>query len=255
MANREFAAWCDLATAKIRYGPDREAVSAELHAHLEDKYDALTAKGLPPEEAAEKALESMGSAQEIAPQLGKIHRPWLGYIYSVTQIIALPLCAFVVFALGHHLLMSLGLIIDPDGVGLTVDPPPGAAVYHQEQDAYVFADGYYVQVVQSILIPEQESLYFQTKAIYGSWMNGFSALDHVWGVDDLGNYYSSAAEYERLPKSIVNYGGMVASYGLQVSNWRIVGFDTRAKWLELHYDRDGRDIVLRIELRGGAARG
>lgn len=71
--------WLDTATAKIRFRPDRKAVRRELEAHLEDLLDA---SGL--EEDA--ALRAMGDPAEIAEELGRIHRPWLGYLWRLSQL-------------------------------------------------------------------------------------------------------------------------------------------------------------------------
>ena len=79
--------WLDKATAKIRFGPDRKAVRRELEAHLEDLREA---SGL----EEEAALEAMGDPAEIAEELGRLHKPWLGYLWRVSQA-ALALAAIV----------------------------------------------------------------------------------------------------------------------------------------------------------------
>ena len=83
-----FSLWCQKATEKIRYSPDRRVVCQELMDHLEDHRDALMKQGLTREEAERKSLDAMGSAEEIAPQLGAIHKPWLGYLFSTVRAIA-----------------------------------------------------------------------------------------------------------------------------------------------------------------------
>lgn len=72
-----FDDWCYHAVAEIRFKPDREAVFRELKNHLEDHYEYLLAQGTVPEKAMTLAMEAMGDPEEIAPQLGKIHKPWL----------------------------------------------------------------------------------------------------------------------------------------------------------------------------------
>ena len=75
MENKQLIQWCESATKLIRYGPDREAVCAELLAHLEDHRDALMAQGLTWEDASSAALKEMGNATEIAEDLAKVHTP------------------------------------------------------------------------------------------------------------------------------------------------------------------------------------
>ena len=74
--------WLDAATAKIRFSPDRKAVRRELEAHLEDLREA---SGL--EEDA--ALKAMGDPAGIAEELGRLHRPWWGYLWRTSQVILL----------------------------------------------------------------------------------------------------------------------------------------------------------------------
>ena len=82
--------WLDRATAGIRFKPDREEVRAELSAHLEDK--ALDFQrifpGLTEAEARERAVSEMGDPMEIGKELAKIHRPWLGYLWRASQVLA-----------------------------------------------------------------------------------------------------------------------------------------------------------------------
>ena len=82
--------WLDRATAGIRFTPDREEVRAELSAHLEDK--ALDFQrifpGLTEEEAQERAAAEMGDPVEIGKELAKIHKPWLGYLWRASQVLA-----------------------------------------------------------------------------------------------------------------------------------------------------------------------
>ena len=68
-----FDLWCQTATEKIRYRPDRKAVAAELMAHLEDHRDALMERGLSQKEAERKAVTAMGSAQEIAARVQTVN--------------------------------------------------------------------------------------------------------------------------------------------------------------------------------------
>ena len=81
--------WLDRATAGIQFKPDRKEVRAELSAHLEDK--ALDFQrifpGLTEAEARERAVSEMGDPMEIGKELAKVHKPWLGYIWRVSQVL------------------------------------------------------------------------------------------------------------------------------------------------------------------------
>ena len=94
-------AWLDTATGGIRFDPDRAAVRKELADHLEDKQAALCRAfpDMAPEEAEQRALDSMGDPEEIGRELEKIHRPWLGYLWRASQML-LALCLLWTIGVG-----------------------------------------------------------------------------------------------------------------------------------------------------------
>ena len=93
--------WLDTATKGIRFGPDRRAVRKELADHLEDKHAALCRAfpDIPPEEAEQRALDSMGDPAEIGRELARLHRPWLGYLWRASQVL-LALCLLWTISVG-----------------------------------------------------------------------------------------------------------------------------------------------------------
>ena len=99
--------WLDTAVGGIRFRPDRKAVREELQAHLEDKAADLRRifPDMTGEEAAERAVEEMGDAAEIGTELARLHKPWLGYLWTASRVLlglALALAAV-------ELLLTLGL--------------------------------------------------------------------------------------------------------------------------------------------------
>ena len=95
--------WLDTATRRIRFGPDRRAVRAELEAHLEDKALDLQRlfPSLSPAQAWAQAAADMGDAEEIGRDLARIHRPGLGYAWRISQLaLLLTLAALAVRLLG-----------------------------------------------------------------------------------------------------------------------------------------------------------
>ena len=79
--------WLDTAVRGIRFGPDREAVRAELYGHLEDKIADLRRifPDLKREEAEDMALSQMGDPDAIGRELARLHRPWLGYLWRASR--------------------------------------------------------------------------------------------------------------------------------------------------------------------------
>lgn len=245
----DFYTWCYHAVAEIRYKPDREDVLRELMAHLEDHYDALIAEGHSPEKAKRLALEAMGSAEEIAPQLGAIHKPWLGYLYRIVKPLAIAAFAWAMFLLiaffGSHI---HSVISTANYNSLQSEGEGGLYIQPNVSDS---SDGYRFKITEAAVNAEGDTLYLELQTTHWPWMQGTAIANHFWAVDSLGNYYASRmeAQYDDIPK--VTYRGGFYSQGFSSQDLKISHFDPNAEWVELHYDRDGRDIVLRITLTGG----
>ena len=100
--------WLDTAVAGIRFKPDQRAVRAELQAHLEDKTADLRRifPDMTDEEAEVRAVEEMGDAAEIGKELARLHKPWLGYLWTASRV----LLGLGLALLAVELLLTLGLI-------------------------------------------------------------------------------------------------------------------------------------------------
>ena len=71
MASPQFNEFCDRVCRRVRFRPDRAAITAELAAHLEDHAAALMERGVPEEEAAQQAVSAMGDPDEIGKEIGR----------------------------------------------------------------------------------------------------------------------------------------------------------------------------------------
>ena len=248
--NEKLKNWCASATAQIRYKPDRAEVEAELMAHIEDKADALRAKGVPEEEINGEVLRSMGSAEAIAPQLAAIHKPWLGYIYRTAAVLTAITCLLAVFlwgTFGGNLLFKL---IDTANFDSLI-ANHGQLKHYSHPNVSDSSDGYRFQVTEAGLDATGHVLYLELQVTYWPWMADTNATRYIWATDSKGNYYASQAEaaYQNIPR--VSFGGEMSTGGISCLGLNILHFSDTANWVELHYDRDGRDIVLRIDLTGG----
>ena len=88
--------WLNTATAKIRFIPDRKAVQRELSGHITDLQEHYMEKGMDEESAETAALEAMGDPEAIAADLGRLHKPWPGYLWQLSRvllILAIAVCA------------------------------------------------------------------------------------------------------------------------------------------------------------------
>ena len=76
----------DSVCAKVRFTPARKQIAAELQAHIEDRAAMLEAHGVAPEDAAARAVASMGDPEEIGVALDKEHSPFWGWMAIWTDI-------------------------------------------------------------------------------------------------------------------------------------------------------------------------
>ena len=81
-----FDVWLTTAVSGIKFPYDREEVRQELADHFEDK--TLDLMRIYPElseaEAEKMALERMGDAEELKEELARIHKPWVGTVWTVS---------------------------------------------------------------------------------------------------------------------------------------------------------------------------
>ena len=268
--------WCEIATCRIRFGPDRKKVTDELMGHLEDRRDALMEQGMDEQEATEKALEAMGDAKEIAPQLAAVHRPFWGYLLrssKIAAIILLCLCLLTVDKYVKNLklqetptlrdfdiyttesygadtnrtLLHLShpdLSFTSDGSRFVISD--AALVIHPRPDGSLFPPALYIRMRQTSILP----CLAQEKYFASFW---FTAATGFNARDSLGNEYH--IYFERISDSTPG----IASYTVQSGIFTythelwINNFPPEAEWVDICYERDGRAFSLRIYLDGGDA--
>ena len=122
---RNMEHWLEAATSGIRFKPDREAVKEELRGHFEDKVaDLQRFYHISPEEAEGMALERMGDAKKIGAELAKIYKPWLGYLWRLSQAMAV--------------LMALLALYCSTNLGFWVDSPVSNWQEHRQWSRELF---------------------------------------------------------------------------------------------------------------------
>ncbi|MBQ1931504.1 MAG: hypothetical protein II347_05090 [Lachnospiraceae bacterium] len=252
--------WCRQAVSQIKYPPDRQMVHQELKAHMEDRYEAYLERGFSEKEAEAKALEAMGSAQEIAPQLAAIHRPFWGYLLSISRYVLIVLLCIVLFP---FLLYVEDLDIrKPEYLYVLGDRDPyldeeyldNKRLIYVEPKTKVRSDGYTFQVTKAAVwdLGTMKTFHFQMDvSSLLIWSEQADIGRWFWAEDSAGNYYYSFYEAYDSEKHVRgnNYrtGLFTETYEMWLSGYE--GEDLQ--WVDLHYDRSGRDLVLRIDLTGG----
>lgn len=266
MFSREFYYWCRDAVCKIKYWKDRNKVYAELYAHLEERYESLKEQGMSHEEAEKKALDAMGDAGELAPQLAAIHKPYWAYGMLVTRFFA-ALLLILCLSWGIDYALTLNICFTNPWVspGYTVwDPYTKGGeerISHVKPNVSDSADGYTFRVKEAALwrtyfdeLPEDgreyfDALYMKLTATNPSpWMQEGMGVHWMWAVDNTGTFYESFEQVNDRDIPRVSFrpyrsGLFTWTYELEFQK-----LQPDIRWMELHYDRDGRDVVLRVDL-------
>ncbi len=277
--------WLDTAVSGIRFGPDRAEVRQELLEHLEDKTLDLQRvfPDIPEEEARERALSAMGDAEELKVSLAKIHRPWLGWLWTASRIPAI----FMLSLVGIYLLFWLVMIplsMWDQEARLTMFGQKETVWSREVREQSVplepaperpVVDGCLLTMERAWLVEEgavypedkqpTEGLTLQAEISVRSprfWVNDYTGLrTRLAAEDDLGNRYPSWQERWDDP------------YGYQEERWvggretprnppmftlrpftqRYVFFvydvDPAAEELRLEYDWMGREFSMTVELK------
>ena len=272
MSRPEFDLWCESAVSGIRYKPDRSKVYDELRAHLEDRCAAMQDAGVPEAEAVKRTLTAMGSAEEVAEQMEKIHRPFWGYLLRAARWLLLIAAVLALFTVPHWIAnqgISTEESMFPDIYfehdTLENGELHGERVFYAEPMARDFSDGYRFTLTKASEWHEEglidgrkidDNSFFLSVEVFNlrPWMQYSEALREFYAVDSLGNRYeafnrSSNGVAPRLAGNPVRTGLCTVTWELWLSAYCSHGAD----WIELRYDRSGRDVRLRIDLTGGDA--
>lgn len=259
---QEFYYWCRDAVRKIKYIPDRNKVYLELRNHMQERYDALLERGVSPKDAVKQTVAAMGDANEVAEQLAAIHKPFWAYTLVFTRFVAIVML-FLTLGWGvYYFVHELEYLRDKelDGFNMGV----GECYYTAKANVSDSSDGYTFRVTDVAIwrndLPEEVN----GKAYYDQlilrlevhnplpWAPEQRVLEHMWAIDSSGTYHDHAL-YETTETGMGFYS--IATQQLSLTTYR---YDLRIhntpediRWIELHYDRDGRDLVLRVDLTGG----
>ena len=85
----------DKVCGEIKYRPVRKGISEELKSHIQEIKEEYTNKGIPENEAEEKAVFQMGVPEEIGRKLNKIHKPKLDWKLLLLMVILMGFGVFV----------------------------------------------------------------------------------------------------------------------------------------------------------------
>ena len=274
MAKFRFFKWCRAAVSRIVLPQDRVAVEMELMDHLQDRFDHFRQLGYSEEDAELLSLDSMGAPEEIAPELGRIHRPFWGRTVKVTRILLIAVFFLTIF-FGWCSLME-NFYANPafsTPAYEFYDPYSREEANYQTGWGYrqfyatpgvsFSSDGYTATVTQAALWRNESRnasgvsektypLYLQV-TVTNPWIWSEADTFCPWlrAEDSAGNRYASP--YESSPGTnrilIKSYRTNPWTSVHELVIWDLAAPD--AQWIALHYDRSGRDHTVRIDLTGG----
>ena len=263
MAIPQFNDFCGRVCGRVRFRPDRAAITAELTAHLEDHMDALVARGFPPETAARQAVAAMGDPEEIGRELDKSHSPFLGWFQICFRVAVWGLAVLVLlFTLPQAGTIAADLaaplhdgghldefLTRYDEYDIVADLNPGA-VWHYE--------GYTFSIPRALVVRASDgtlSLHYTVRADHPNpWHRNPVFWDWLWAEDDLGNTYSSYGQVVPFQYSAVRSSGTSTTWHPFVSYYSmwVDRLDPAAEKLTLRFDRYGENaIYLTLSLKGG----
>jgi len=269
MDKKELWRWCSIAVSEIRFPPDRNRVFKELADHMDDRYEDLLAAGCDKDTAEKRTLEAMGSATEVAAQLGKIHRPFWGYFLQITRRLLVLLLAITIIPLSIFLYNLTTASykypsydrFDPyEDTYLSDNIATTQRVMHKTLSQQAKCHGYKLKLTEAVWTKSQlfspametNDLYFRIKITNPlPWAEEPNILENIWGRDSNGEvYYPYASGHS----DEAHLSGRVYQTGL--STWllemQIMNFTPEnVEWLEIYYDRDGTSFSFQISLPGG----
>ena len=253
--------WCNTATVRIRYIPDRQAVREELRQHLDERSDSFLAKGMTEEEAVKKTLEVMGDPDELSFILGQIHRPFWGFAYTIARALAIAALLLLVVITAVHL---VGQEYDELHY-YTYDPYQDTTSEYgnrlglwEQSDSTSFG-GYSYKMKRCALWNFEETnkdcLSVQLHITnYLPWAQEPTLGSHLVAVDNLGNHYIDADQnYTWQPFYLYSSNACHTAPFAWVKDLRIYAPDfSGVEWIEIR-SQTNDTFLLRIDLTGGDA--
>lgn len=266
--SKAFWVWCNNAVSGIIFTPDRERVFQELFNHMQDHYDILVESGMEPKEAEKQTVSAMGDAREIAPLLAAIHRPFWGRFLRITRLVLLAALVLALSPVGKFIWnmdYEDPMIWDHDIYDASnYGGDTGRTLLMLSEPEISFEDSGYTFTVTDAVLWEQtnegeESAYLYCRIRQFNprpWAELPDFLTEVacWfrAEDSLGTYYYSmnTQDYRLEEPCVYVRGSQTSPLTYEYDLW-INDIDPSVQWVDIIYDRDGRDHALRIHLTGG----
>ena len=199
------------------------------------------------EETEERALSEMGDPAEIGKELARVHKPWLGWLWRLSQWMLLGMTAVALMAVfsGNHWEIFWSNLQGQ----LAWTDPPVTAHYAAAPHTDLWLAPEAVTEEES-LIHARAKLWIETDgpAMQPGWLYDLSVTTDQGEV----------ALLERRADGTWPESGYYSWSGSGPSGWTRYTYELelvlteRPAWVELRYPAGGGDWVLRAEWRDGA---
>lgn len=210
---------------------DRKEIYNELSNHIEDRANDFIEEGFTSEESIKKAIEVMGDATDVGRELNQMHKPLLGWLWKISDILVKVIGAIVILNLFLLIIRSINLTSPLSYF------EKNEIVYHLEVNEQAQIDNRIIKITDIIYdIDGTLSIFFKTysDSMFVTW----------WSFDNIGTITDeSGNEY---------YGGSGSSGGLIRYNYiQINDFPETSDSLNIVYDNYNRNYEFHFNLNTG----
>lgn len=216
----------------IKFYPDRAHIRSELECHIADKREYYIDQGYTKESAEGIAVKDMGDAKEIGIKLNKLHNPFLGWIWKITNVMVILFMLSTLYNIGSSVVHTIS-----QGNPIN-EIPKSEIVYKLDIDERVKLDDMIIRFT-NIIFEENGNMnifyeYYDTKLWGTGWTLG--SIGEIR--DNLGNEYLTGGWGEN---------GGIKSKG----TYTVEDFSKEADTLIIDYDNYNRKYRVEIPLRMG----
>ncbi|MGI6226785.1 MAG: permease prefix domain 1-containing protein [Peptococcales bacterium] len=231
-ADNQQEEFCQRVCSFVKYKRVHKEISKELLDHIEDHVDYLIEQGISKEEAERQAIEAMGDPEEIGRELDKQHRPLLGWILGITNVIKV---VGIMYCLGVILFTGLIVLISFSPIGSSYDKEHVLYTENLNQKQKAGAITY---KLKKIIVMDDSTILVR----YNTYSDNIDGIFRGWSHPGLAVY---DAEDNRYYGGGSRSGGIVSKHEMRVRN-----FPLNEGKITLKAHTYYGDLVFTIPLKG-----
>ncbi|MGN1143888.1 MAG: permease prefix domain 1-containing protein [Anaerovoracaceae bacterium] len=267
-----FRTFFDDVLQEVKFSWDHDEIRAELEEHILEECAFLETKGLPAEVAETEALRRMGDPRSLGKLLNTAHQPWIGRLWLLTNtLMAVMLIVFVVNLYGIREMNE-----ENTPFGWTEAENQGVmellaedTVFHVTCDETLQLEQYQIHFTDVVCfrISDEDSIY--VKSDYGIYLfyertgeggeEAITCLTPSFFRDDQGRTLAWNAPWlddgldDWNPSQMDGRNGVYgATYSAsKMGRFRIYGFTSGTKYIDVVYDFFGQRASCRLDLTKG----